>query len=1021
MALSIGHRLKAGWVSLGIDMKMIYLMFKGSVPVAISLAFYQATAVSQVYTSLGFLVSIIAVVTVNLLPRAKLIQMTFTICAFTAIAIPMTMLATWSGLQARRHTDPEGLHRYNSSQSAVTGVWLFFYILLSNSMQARYIHLLIPTILFNIFVIVQFTSCSRFTTWKQCWELIYLTTKCYYTGVAISFVSGLIIYPVTCRSEIIEVQEKYLEGVRGVLDETAQYLDDLLSSPTFPITPASSDDEGESKEQKQKFKGAKMQQRMAGVKAVYTKMHNELAMAKREIAWGKLRARDLNAITDLCRRILMPLGGMAHVPDILERIEALGGWVPQDASVSSATLDEKSKVSRADYQEEYEIVWQEAVGALVEPATALIEAMKDGLEHAGLQLEIIPKPGTKNFLGFMPGAKRNAKTDREAQGETIKPGSPRFTEILEARLNEFLNGRSAALSSWAESKGLSPAQMEKLQSLGQYDMDEDDTITGHVRRDRQQLYLILYMQHMFYTTCIAILELDKYADKTVAEGVMERNRLIVPSLKRLKKWLISIFDTAESSIADDDRPHSKVEAKLLFGTSGRVARNVEHLPPKNAYERAGIKVRRLQDFLKGPQFSFGFRSACATMSCAIVAYLHQTQEIFTHYRLIWSVIIAAIGANMSAGQSGVSYVLRILGSFAALIICYLVWYIPDGHVAGVIVIMWFASFIQMYFLIRWPQYIIGWLVILITEVLSIGYELQVKKLTIPVATAQGTYWFAPYYVAAMRVACVLWGTCASIFFTYLPYPITARGLLRNEMATSMQLLANYHAVVHASIKTRMRGEEGDVTEKHSVAHLMSHTRKAMFNKVMLLTSSVKHNVYLQKYEPTLGGRFPTAIYNDILNQMTVLLDYMSLLSFATQVWAVGGLSKDYLPESSRSRQWLRDLAELIGPINPSEERITIILSQLSAAIATGRSLPAKIEPAQPFQLSRQLRKLDPEALHIKHIQEFGYSTYAVMEIISTMITYKLEALVANIEDLVGIVDFDFVKMAQEDLKGNKRE
>lgn len=68
------------------------------------------------------------------------------------------------------------------------------------------------------------------------------------------------------------------------------------------------------------------------------------------------------------------------------------------------------------------------------------------------------------------------------------------------------------------------------------------------------------------------------------------------------------------------------------------------------------------------------------MSCAILAYLHQTQEIFTHYRLIWSVIISAIGANMTAGQSGVSYVLRILGSFAALIICYAVWCIPNGEI-----------------------------------------------------------------------------------------------------------------------------------------------------------------------------------------------------------------------------------------------------------------------------------------------------------------------------------------------------
>ena len=175
----------------------------------------------------------------------------------------------------------------------------------------------------------------------------------------------------------------------------------------------------------------------------------------------------------------------------------------------------------------------------------------------------------------------------------------------------------------------------------------------------------------------------------------------------------------------------------------------------------------------------------------------------------------------------------------------------------------------MYFLIRWHQYIIGWLVILITEVLSIGYELQVKKIGIPAATATGVYFYPAYDVAAMRVACVLWGTCVSIFFTYLPYPITARGLLRRDMATIMQLLANYHAVVHATLKARLRGSEGDKADEHSRGRVLSHARKAMFNKMMLLSSSVKHNVYLQKYEPTLGGRFPVVIFEDILSQLTV--------------------------------------------------------------------------------------------------------------------------------------------------------
>lgn len=223
--------------------------------------------------------------------------------------------------------------------------------------------------------------------------------------------------------------------------------------------------------------------------------------------------------------------------------------------------------------------------------------------------------------------------------------------------------------------------------------------------------------------------------------------------------------------------------------------------------------------------------------------------------------------------------------------------------SGVIVIMWLASFFQMYFLIRWPKYIIGWLVILITEVLSIGYELQVKKIGKVNAESTGIYVFPPYYVAALRVACVLWGTCASIFFTYLPYPITARGLLRKDMAVVIQLLANYHAVVHSTIKVRLLGKEGDVSEKHSHGYRMARTRKAMFNKIMTLSVSINHNVYLQKYEPSLGGRFPVAIFKDIISQLTKYVSQRNttLIFFLTvNNWTVFWISSPYFPTQPKS-------------------------------------------------------------------------------------------------------------------------
>lgn len=149
-------------------------------------------------------------------------------------------------------------------------------------------------------MIVQLTSCSRFTTWAQCWSLIYLTIRCYYTGVAIAFVSGMVLYPVSCRTEIFEIQENYLESARVLLDTSVGYLVELANDTALPI-------DGMGKQSSAEQQGHILRERMAALKALYVKMHEEIPMAKREIAWGKLGAKDINTVSDLCRRILMPM------------------------------------------------------------------------------------------------------------------------------------------------------------------------------------------------------------------------------------------------------------------------------------------------------------------------------------------------------------------------------------------------------------------------------------------------------------------------------------------------------------------------------------------------------------------------------------------------------------------------------------------------------------------------------------------------------------------------------------------
>lgn len=108
---------------------------------------------------------------------------------------------------------------------------------------------------------------------------------------------------------------------------------------------------------------------------------------------------------------------------------------------------------------------------------------------------------------------------------------------------------------------------------------------------------------------MAVLDLSKLSDDIVAEGIMSKNRLIVPSLRRLKRWFYSVWDNRDAALADDDRPNSKEENRLLWGNFNRATTNIEHLPPKNWFERFGVHIRRFQEFLQGPELSFGFRSA----------------------------------------------------------------------------------------------------------------------------------------------------------------------------------------------------------------------------------------------------------------------------------------------------------------------------------------------------------------------------------------------------------------------------
>lgn len=62
---------------------------------------------------------------------------------------------------------------------------------------------------------------------------------------------------------------------------------------------------------------------------------------------------------------------------------------------------------------------------------------------------------------------------------------------------------------------------------------------------------------------------------------------------------------------------------------------------------------------------------------------------------------------------------------------------------------------------------------------------------------------------------------------------------------------------------------------------------------------------------------------------------------------------------------------------------------------------------EPYRLNRRINEIDPDILNVKHVEELGYSTHAVMQISTALVADDLERLVGEVRELVGELDFGF--------------
>ena len=466
-------RLGRWWAKVGLDLPTVMMMAKGSLAPTIGLSMYQATAVAKTYTTIGYLIPIVSLLSMPILPRAKFLQNLFLNVIAVCTGAALSMLGIFCVIKARENTSGPKTPptAYNSSASAVAAVWLFFIIWLLNSCRAARPQLQLPIIITSIFTVVAFTYAPSFPTMAYAEAFVKKLLSAFLTGFALATGVSLFVFPVTARKVVLGEITGFLKLVQQGIGAQGAYMHSL-ESPTM-FSPVEDGHFGEAKNDNLQStsipspEAAALKGSVSALAALYGKFHGDLGFGKREVAWGYLCASDLDAISEMMRNILIPMIGLSTITDIFQRAANHNGW-----NVDDEDDPELAEKKRSDKQK-----WNEIMRTLHEPYETLAVAMNEGLDHVLFTLHLQKKPKT-------------AKADVEARGNEPKPGDPRFAAFLEEKVKTFYLQREAALKEWCTQQGVD-MQADVADFKNRF-VPETAEYMQHTVAQRR-LYLVLYV------------------------------------------------------------------------------------------------------------------------------------------------------------------------------------------------------------------------------------------------------------------------------------------------------------------------------------------------------------------------------------------------------------------------------------------------------------------------------------------------------------------------------------------------
>ncbi|KAK6434592.1 hypothetical protein LTR95_009221 [Oleoguttula sp. CCFEE 5521] len=980
-------KIKQLWQQSGLDVFTVLMMVKGSLPPTIAIAIYQAPAVAAHYSTLGYLMAIFSVLGMAIMPRGKFIQtMSLNVLAI-CVGAAMNLLALWTAMQARAHTKRPGESptAYSSSASAVCALWLFFQIYIINYARIKRPAFQLTIIIYSIFTIVSMSYGPTFPNMTASLSFMERLLETTLSGLALSTGVHFFFVPLSSRTVVFKQMTGYLGCINEMLVVQTKYMQSLESLDPIELHAKHVEEQAQhAKKSKKPMKprgpldtpaSDALHGTLMKLLELHSKLGGDIESAKREFAIGKLESKDIKELWKRLRFVFIPVLGLSSTIDILRRQAQRAHWDSTDLPQGETDSNRRQVESV-----------HRVMRALHEPFASVTENIASGIQHAQITLELVKRPKAKT-------------EDVEGKAAQSAPGSPAFAEAFRQKLESFRKSRHLTLERWCHENG------HQLPA-GFFDQPTEDAVKEeeNVPEDqRRQLFFMLYIEYLLYRAGQATLNLVLFADQTQQDGKLAKSRLILPGGKTMRKWVVAVFTHADSSKGDHllEDVEDGARDSVYMGQDFERRKDPEHLPPQNAMERFGNHVRGIPAFFRDPASAFGFRVACATMSVAIINYLHASQTFFQRNRLLWSMIMIAISMSRLSGQSTYNFILRVGGTAVAMVGSYIIWYIVDGKTAGAIVFLWLWMTCAFYLVLKVPKLIIVGILSIVTSVLIIGYELQTKAIGIAASESNGQPFYPTYLLAPYRLATVAAGLLVAWVWTIFPYPVSENSELRKDLGASLYLLANFATLAREMIKSRLKDGTGDETVKGTHGYRLEKSRNEVFTKSLMLLNEMRMNSAFSKFNFSIGGKFPHEEYQAIIECVQRILNYHSLMIYASQ-----SLTSADTPESERSA-WSQDFRRLLASVSTTANQVTSTLSLLSSSLSNGQPLPPYLELPQPFAFVQRLQKIDKGILSVKHIAEPEYSVFAVVQICGVCITGDIEILAGHVRNLVGEMDFSF--------------